>query len=141
MAGIVSPKQNVNGINMKTLSCPVCHNKLVLQKIKKETRFRGVPVHYEAETYICPACGLEAGTIESASAVQKAIADAYRKHKGLMAGNEIKSLRESKGWSYQYLAWILKIQPAMITRWESGLIQSRRIDQQLKQYLAGRTSG
>jgi putative zinc finger/helix-turn-helix YgiT family protein len=125
---------------MKTLSCPVCHNKLLLQKIKKETRFRGVLVHYEAETYVCPVCRLEAGTIESASAVQKAIADAYRKHKGLMTGKEIKTLRESKGWSYQYLAGLLKIQPAMITRWESGLIQSKRADQQLKNYLTGKNS-
>jgi putative zinc finger/helix-turn-helix YgiT family protein len=126
---------------MKTLLCPGCHNKLVFQKIKKETRFRGVLVQYEAETYICPVCGLEAGTVESASAVQKAIADAYRKHKGLMTGNDIKALRESKGWSYKYLAGLLSIQPAMINRWESGLIQSRRIDQQLKQYQAGKISG
>jgi putative zinc finger/helix-turn-helix YgiT family protein len=125
---------------MKTLSCPVCHNKLALQKIKKETRFRGVFVQYEAATYICPICGLEAGTIESASAVQKAIADAYRKHKRLMTGNEIKTLRESKGWSYKYLAGLLKIQPLMITRWESGLIQSKQIDQHLKNHLTDRNS-
>ena len=120
---------------MKTLFCPGCHNKLVFQKIKKEARFRGVLVQYEAATYICPVCGLEAGTIESAGAVQKAIADAYRKHNSLMTGDQIKTLRESKGWSYQYLADLLNIQPILITRWESGLIQSRRADQQLKNYL------
>jgi putative zinc finger/helix-turn-helix YgiT family protein len=125
---------------MKTLICPGCHNKLVFQKVKKETRFRGVLVQYEADTYICPVCGLEAGTIETASAVQKAIADAYRKHKGLMTGIEIKTLREFKGWPYQYLAGLLNIQPIMITRWESGLIQPRRMDQQLKKQLTGHSS-
>lgn len=125
---------------MKTLICPGCHNKLVFQKIKKETRFRGVLLQYEAERYICSVCGLEAGTIETASAIQKAIADTYRKHKGLMTGNEIKTMRESKGWSYQYLAGLLKIQPVMVIRWESGLIQPRHIDQQLKKHLADKSS-
>jgi putative zinc finger/helix-turn-helix YgiT family protein len=125
---------------MKTLSCPGCHNKLLFQKIKKEIRFRGVLVHYEAETYICPVCGLEAGTIETASAVQKAIADAYRKNNGLLTGNEIMTLRISREWNYQYLAGLLKIQPDMITRWESGLIQSKRIDQLLKNHLTDKSS-
>jgi putative zinc finger/helix-turn-helix YgiT family protein len=125
---------------LKTLICPGCHNKLVFQKIKKETRFRGVLVQYETEIYRCPVCGLEAGTIESASAVQIAIADAYRKRKGLITGIEIKTLREFKGWSYQYLAGLLDIQPIFIARWESGLIQSRRIDQLLKKHLTDKSS-
>jgi putative zinc finger/helix-turn-helix YgiT family protein len=125
---------------MKTLLCPGCHNKLVFQKVKKETRFRGVLIQYEAETYKCPVCGLEAGSIKSASAVQKAIADAYRNHNGLMIGSEIKALRESKGWSYKYLSGLLNTQPAMIIRWESGLIQSRHIDRQLKNHLTDRNS-
>jgi len=120
---------------MKTLFCPGCRSKLVFQKIKKEIRFRGVIVQYVAETYICPVCGLEAGTMESAAAVQKAIADAYRKHNGLMTGHQIKTKRQSKGWSHQYLAGLLNIQPLMIARWESGLIQSGQMDQQLRKHL------
>jgi hypothetical protein len=140
VAGVISSEQIINGIKMKTKTCPGCRNKLVFQKIKKETWFRGVLVQYVAETYKCPVCGLEAGTIETASAVQRVIADTYRKHKGLMTGNEIKILRESRGWDYQYLAGLLKIKPVMITRLESALIQSRRMDQQLKQYLAKQSS-
>jgi hypothetical protein len=99
-----------------------------------------VVVHYDAETYICPLCGLEAGTLQSAGTIQKAIADAYRNHNGLMNVNEIKILWESKGWPYKYFAGLLNTQPSIITRWESGLIQSRRMDQLLKHYMTSISS-
>ena len=124
------------GSEMKTLLCPGCHQKLVLKKIEKQTRFRGVLVIYEAEVYVCPVCGLEAGTIESAGAVQRAIADAYRRQMKLLTGNQIRSFRNSKGWSRSYLAGLLNVKPVQIKRWESGLIQPNNLDRRLKKLLA-----
>lgn len=120
---------------MKTLLCPGCHKKLVLRKLKKETRFRGIFIIYEAEVYVCPACGLEAGTVETAGAVQKAISDTYRKQMDLLTGRQIKSLRQSKEWSLHDLAGALRILPIHIIRWEAGLIQPRHMDQQLRRHL------
>ena len=120
---------------MKKLFCPACKKKLVLRKLKKETRFRGIQIIYEADVYVCPACGLEAGTIESAAAVQKAIADAYREQLKMMTGVQIKTLRKSKGWSKDYLAGLLKVKTVFISRWESALIQSRGMDRKLKTHL------
>ena len=124
---------------MKTLFCPGCHKKLVLRKLQKETHFRGIRIIYEAQVYVCPACGLEAGTIESAGAVQRAIADSYRKQMHLLTGRQIKTLRESKGWSHEDLAGLLDIPSLQVVRWESGLIQSDRMDGRLRAHLAARS--
>ena len=64
---------------MEIPNCPKGHGNMELQKMEKATTFRGVDVSFEAEAYVCPQCGLEAGTVQSAGAVQRAIADAYRK--------------------------------------------------------------
>ena len=123
---------------MKSLICPGCHSKLILRNLKKETRFRGVHIVYEAEVYVCPVCGLEAGTVESAGAVQRAIADAFREQMNLLTGKQIQSFRESKGLARHQLADLLKLEPVQIKRWESGLIQSRRLDNRLRTILIGR---
>jgi len=47
-----------------------------LRKQIKTTTFRGVELHYEAESYVCPVCGLEVATVEQATAIQQAIIDA-----------------------------------------------------------------
>ncbi|MEE9594948.1 MAG: hypothetical protein V3V92_06060 [Candidatus Hydrothermarchaeales archaeon] len=64
---------------MEIPSCPKGHGSMELKRMEKATTFRGVDVSFEAEAYVCPQCGLEAGTVQSAGAVQRAISDAYRK--------------------------------------------------------------
>ena len=64
---------------MKIPSCARGHGNMELKKMEKATTFRGVDVTFEAEAYVCLQCGLEAGTVQSAGAVQRAIADAYLK--------------------------------------------------------------
>ncbi len=120
---------------MNIRHCPGCHAQMKLRKIRKETRFRGVAVTYETEAYVCTKCGLEAGTIASAGAIQRAIADAYRKNRNLLTGEMIRSLRRSRGWTQQQLAERLAVDAGQIMRWESGLIQSKTIDGMLKFHL------
>jgi hypothetical protein len=68
---------------MKVLRCPKGHGNMELKQMEKATTFRGVDVSFETEAYVCPQCGLEAGTVQSAGAAQRAIADAYRKKRNL----------------------------------------------------------
>ncbi len=80
---------------MNALNCPKGHGPMEQQKVTKETTFRGVEIDYKANVFLCPECGLEAGTIETAGAIQKEIADAYRAKVGLLTGDKTKSLRKS----------------------------------------------
>lgn len=104
-------------------------------KVKKTTTFKGVDVTYEVEAYVCPECGLEAGTVGSAAKIQRAIADAYRKKKTLLTGEEMRTLRQEKKLTQKDLADLMKVGLASIKRWETGLIQSQAMDKLLRTYL------
>ena len=120
---------------MKTVSCPKGHGYMKLTKMKKTTTFKGVDVAYEVEAYVCPDCGLEAGTVDSAAKIQRTIADAYRRKKRLLTGEEIRSLRQAKGLTQRDLADVMKVGIASIKRWETGLIQSDAMDRLLRTFL------
>ena len=120
---------------MKAFQCPKGHGIMQLKRIDKTTDFRGVEITYQAEAYVCPECGLEAGTIQSAGAIQRAIADAYRNKTGLLTGEEIRSLRKARGLNQQDLADLMNVGVASIKRWETGLIQSKSMDRILRTYL------
>jgi putative zinc finger/helix-turn-helix YgiT family protein len=120
---------------MKTLNCPKGHGPMELKKLYKKKTFKGVDIEYPAEASVCPECGLEAGTVQSAGDVQRAIADAYRTKAGLLAGHEIRSLREARGLTQQQLADVMNLGIASIKRWETGMIQSKSMDHALRMQL------
>jgi len=60
------------------MKCPCGHGPMELRKQIKTTTFRGVELHYEAESYVCPVCGLEVATVEQAARIQRAIIDACK---------------------------------------------------------------
>ncbi len=122
---------------MSALNCPKGHGPMKQEKVTKETTFRGVDINYKANVFVCPECGLEAGTIKTAGAIQKEIADAYRIKAGLLTGDKIKSLRTSRGLTQQQLAELMNIGVASIKRWETGLIQSKAMDRSLRVHLQG----
>ncbi len=117
---------------MKALNCPKGHGPMALAKLQKQKTFRGVDIEYVAEAYVCPICGLEAGTVQSAGEVQRAIADAYREKAELLTSQEIKALREAKGLTQQQLADVMNVGIASIKRWETGMIQSKSMDHALR---------
>jgi putative zinc finger/helix-turn-helix YgiT family protein len=112
-----------------------------LRKINKTVSFRGLEIPCQVEAYICPECGLEAGTVHSAGTLQRELAEAFRKRTGLLTGEEIKSLRKERGLTQQELADRLKIGVASIKRWETGLIQTKSMDQALRIQLDGDVLG
>lgn len=117
---------------MKDVNCPRGHGPMAIKKLEKNTTFKGVDITFTADTLVCPKCGIEAGTVKTASDVQRAIADAYRFRMGLLTGNEIKSLRVSRGLNQQQLADSMNVGVASIKRWETGLIQSKAMDHALR---------
>jgi putative zinc finger/helix-turn-helix YgiT family protein len=108
-----------------------------LRKINKTVSFRGMEIPCRVEAYVCPECGLEAGTVNSTGVIQQELAEVFRKRTGLLTGEEIKSLRKKKGLTQQELADRLKIGVASIKRWETGLIQSKSMDHALRLHLMG----
>lgn len=120
---------------MKALNCPKGHGLMELVRLQKRKTFRGVDIEYAAEAFVCPKCGLEAGTVQSAGKVQRAIADAYREKAELLTSQEIRSLREAKGLTQQQLADVMNVGIASIKRWETGMIQSKSMDHALRMQL------
>ncbi len=120
---------------MKTMNCPKGHGPMSARQLQKQKTFRGVDIEYMAEAFVCPECGLEAGTVQSAGLVQRAVADAYRTKADLLTGLEIRSFRETKGFTRQQLADVMNIGIASIKRWETGTIQSKSMDRALRMQL------
>lgn len=135
MVGVPASGSTHGETIMKTLNCPKGHGPMVLKKLNKQRTFKGVDIEYAAEAFVCPECGLEAGTVQSAGDVQRAIADAYRARAGLLTGQEIKSLREVRGLTQQQLAEVMNIGIASIKRWETGMVQSKSMDHALRMQL------
>jgi len=125
----------------KKLSCPANHGEMKLTNKRKCMNFKGVDIDYLVDCFICPTCGLEAGTLSQGTDIQKTIADAYRKKVGLMSGNEIIEGRKKKNFTQGALANNMKVGIASIKRWEGGIIQSKSMDKMLRQALSGELCG
>lgn len=108
---------------------------MVQKKVNKQKTFKGVDIAYMADVFVCAQCGLEAGSVQSAGDVQRAIADAYRTKTGLLTGQEIRSLRKARGLTQRQLAETVNIGIASIKRWETGMIQTKSMDQVLRRQL------
>lgn len=117
---------------MAALNCPKGHGAMDLKVVNKAMTFKGVDITVNAEAFVCPRCGLEAGTLQTAGAMQLAIADAYRAKQGLLTSNEIKELRKARNLTQRDLAEIMNIGIASIKRWETGTVQSGSMDYALR---------
>ncbi len=62
------------------LSCPNGHGEMQTSEHDRTVQFRGIDLTIRAEVYVCPTCGLEAGTIEQCAVIQDEIIDAYADH-------------------------------------------------------------
>jgi len=115
--------------------CPQCHGPTQKVAVEKSTLFKGIDVRYIAGLHRCAACGLELADADEAATMQERLADGYRRAVGLLSGEEIRGLRLRKGLSQQALADELQIGIASIKRWETGVVQSRAMDNLLRTLL------
>lgn len=125
----------------KKMNCPSGHGTMKIINKRKSTTFNGVDITYSMSCFVCPACGLEAGTLSQAADIQKTIADAYRRKAGLMSGREMVEGRKQMNLSQQKLADRMKVGIASIKRWEGGIIQSKSMDRMIRQALSGDICG
>jgi len=123
------------------MNCPNGHGEMLIKKSYKSMKFRGIDITFQAEHYVCPICGIEAGSIDQASSTQKAISDAYRKEIGLLAGAEIRECRKKLGITQDALARRMNVGIASVKRWEGGLVQSKAMDKALRMALQGQSVG
>jgi putative zinc finger/helix-turn-helix YgiT family protein len=125
----------------KTMTCPNGHGKMSSEKINKTMNFRSVGINFQAEHYLCPVCGLEAGDIDQTTATQRAISNAYRQAVNLLTGEEIREGRKKLRLSQDALAKRMNVGIASIKRWEGGLIQTKAMDRALRLALQGQMPG
>jgi putative zinc finger/helix-turn-helix YgiT family protein len=120
---------------MKHLHCPKCKTPMELERKAVTVTFRGEDLSIDRRAYVCPSCGMEAGTVQSVGALQRAIAEAYRRRRGLLTGDEIRTLRTAKCMTQEQLADTLSVGIASIKRWETGAIQTESMDRLLRSHL------
>lgn len=123
------------------MKCPKGHGAMRIFKKEKQATFRGVEITYPVEVFRCPVCSLEAGTLDQTAVIQKAMADAYRKKKGLLTSQEIADGRKRLGLTQQAFADRTKLGIASIKRWEGAIIQTGSMNEMLRHALAGGTCG
>ena len=123
------------------MNCPFENSQMDLKRSRKRICFRGIPLRVSLEQYVCPKCGEEAGTVEQAAAIQRSIADTYRKSVGLLTGKEIVEGRKKLNLTQDDLAKKMSVGIASIKRWEGAAIQSRSMDQALRSALHGQNTG
>jgi putative zinc finger/helix-turn-helix YgiT family protein len=120
------------------MDCPNNHGKMELKRVPREVTFRGRPVKYRPEHFICPSCGFVADDWKLAANNQKALSDAYRRTVGLLSGEEIVAGRKQLGWNQGQLAKAANVGIASVKRWEGGLIQTKSMDAILRRVLTGK---
>lgn len=119
------------------MNCPNDHGPMKKAEARKKITFRGRPIEFTAEHFVCERCGLEADDVSLATVNQKRISDAYRSAEGLLTGAEIVEGRKKRGWSQEELARSMNVGIASVKRWETGQIQTRAMDDTLRRALSG----
>ncbi len=135
----MTPKEDE--MNGKSIPCPRGHKEMVIKRVHKTIPFRGMRVIVPAEQYVCPECGAEAGTVEQTAAIQKSIADAYRKSAGLLTAKEIVESRKKMNLTQEELAKKMNVGIASLKRWEGSGIQTKSMDQALRTAFLGQNVG
>ncbi len=120
-------------------NCPDCNGPLEWVESERSTRLKGVEVCYKAGLHRCNRCGLELADTDEAATMQERLADAYRQTVGLLSSEDIRRLRREKGMSQEELADALGTGIASIKRWETGVIQSKSMDNLLRSLLGTRS--
>jgi len=102
--------------------CPECGGSV---KTRKEKKYRyaesGLPhviLKDAVTTTVCERCGATFTGIHAMGPLHRAIAEALIRKKGRLAGEEIRFLRKSLGWSGADFAAKMGTQPETVSRWE-----------------------
>ncbi|PKN30172.1 MAG: hypothetical protein CVU64_04595 [Deltaproteobacteria bacterium HGW-Deltaproteobacteria-21] len=122
------------------MECPNKHGLMALKTMLKEADLRGKRVKYRAQHFVCPECGIEADDLNLAASNQKALSDGYRSAVKLLTGGQIVEGRKRLNWSQEDLSKAANVGIASIKRWETGQIQTKAMDDVLRNALSGKTT-
>ena len=110
--------------------CPDCWNytkgHLILTHVK--TVVAGVPVEANIHKLVCDTCGAYMNNDIIDREHDIVVYNEYKKKVGLLTTDEIKQIRQKRGWSQRQMAKFLDIGEKDITRYENGSVQTRCID-------------
>jgi len=115
--------------------CPMECGFMEIKTSEKTMVFRGIELCIPITRHICSQCGMTSSDIECTAAVQRQIAEQYRKKAELLTGCEIRQLRESKNLTQETLAQKLGVDKDLVEKWEKCNIQSQSMDKLLRSYL------
>lgn len=133
----MTKQHSVKGAPVRRQLCPNGHGDMKLTIREESVEFRGEDFTIEAKYYVCPECGIEIGTADQTTAIQKAISNVYREKAGLLTGDEIRNLRRGRSLSQHDLAERIPVGIASVKRWEGSSIQNRSMDRVLRMVLTG----
>lgn len=125
---------------MKEKKCLCGNGCMKLKYSEEKTVYKGIDIDFQSEKYVCPDCGIEAGTPKQAASIQACIADSYRAKTGLLTGAQIKLMRVSQGVTKEQLASLVGVEEKDIRGWETATIQNRQQDKSLRMVLKTRGS-
>jgi putative zinc finger/helix-turn-helix YgiT family protein len=118
---------------MRIEKCPAGHSQVELIEVRRQVDFKGETLTISAPSYKCRECGIEFATIEQTAAAQKLIAEAYREKVDLLTGREIRDGRKKLGLTQAELANRINVGIASVKRWEGVQIQTKAMDNALRQ--------
>lgn len=114
--------------------CVICGDDREFRHERKPTEFevRGETLKFDVPVKVCPSCGtteVEEGVDPAEIAFSE-----YRKRKGLLTPEEIKSIRKRFRLSQKSLAALLGMSEATVNRYEAGGLQDEAHDQAIRAF-------
>jgi HTH-type transcriptional regulator/antitoxin MqsA len=119
---------------MYPTKCAECGGEVVLSTAPIEVELRGERVSVPGvEHAVCASCGEEYLSLDAAELLQKEAVRRVRAARGLLAPEEIRSLRRSLALSQAAFEKLLGVGPKTVVRWEKGTVfQSATADRLMR---------
>ena len=110
------------------MNCVRCGSQLEKRMTMMDGEYAGERYRVPAEAMVCPDCGYAALHARQIDAFSTKVADAYRKHHGLLTSSEIRRIRSRLRMSQEEFAAYLGVGVASVKRWELGKVQEKSMD-------------
>lgn len=110
--------------------CPSCEKESELTRIQRpeNLNIKGETIPVEMDYFICAECGEEFDNPDPAYDPLAAAYDEYRRRKGMVQPEEIRSFRQENGLSQRELSDLLGFGGATLSRYENGALQDETHD-------------
>ncbi len=120
--------------------CPNCEKISPLELVKRAEEFnvRGEVIVVEVEYYHCLECGDDFENSKTSIGPYNVAYREYRSRKGMLQPEEIRKLRNQRGFTQKELSDLLGIGIATLNRYENGALQSDAHDRSIRLVMESR---